>query len=261
MIDNIIETNRWNVPIHFAVTVSEDNRVYKGKPIDDHLEMNGMMYRLKKESGQDMVDVTGTSNLYLNVFKYRGVADSTVYKDENAARLTNNYAAGFLYAADMAKKGGDIPKAIELMNASLNTVPGQWQSYAYLMQLYADLDSLDRVEEIARKAPAGVDVKPMWLTLSNSYWQKNQKQRAYNVLKELMQSDPEYKNAYSQLLNYYYQDREYDSLESMIKTWLASHPDDSSGHEALAELQRLKSLDTSITGVRVKQVDLPPDSH
>ena len=60
MIDNIIETSRWNTPIHFAVTVSDDNRIYKGKPIDDHLEMSGMMYRLKKETIKETVDVDRT---------------------------------------------------------------------------------------------------------------------------------------------------------------------------------------------------------
>ncbi|MCK4495495.1 MAG: hypothetical protein KAU91_04050, partial [Candidatus Aminicenantes bacterium] len=37
MIDNIMETNNWKYPVYFAVTVSGDNKIYKGKPIDDHL--------------------------------------------------------------------------------------------------------------------------------------------------------------------------------------------------------------------------------
>lgn len=262
MIDNIIETANWKTPVHFAVTVSDDNRLYKGKPIDDHLEMNGMMYRVKRETGKDMIDIDGTVRLYRDVFKYRGVGDSTVYKDENAARLTNNYAAGFLYAAEALRKQGRISEAMEMSKQSIQTVPSQWQSYAYLMQMFADLDSLQRVEEIVANAPPSVDIKPMLLTLANDYWSKKKNtSRAYEILNRVLERDPSYKAAYSQLLSYYYQDKQYDSLENVLTRWAAVHPTDAEAQDALAEVRRLKATDTSRTGVKVRQVELPGDSQ
>lgn len=261
MIDNIIETANWKTPVHFAVTVSDDNRMYRGKPIDDHLEMNGMMYRVKRETGKDMIDVDGTTRLYRDVFKYRGVSDTTIYKDENAARLTNNYAAGFIMVSEALRKQGKLSDAIELTKKSISVVPGQWQSYAYLMQIYADMDSIQKVEEIVNTAPASVDIKPMWLTLANDYWSKRKnKDRAYQILNRVLEKDPNYKNAYSQLVNYYYQDKQYDSLENLLTRWSTTHPNEPEAQDALAEVRKLRTTDTSRTGVRVRQVELPPDS-
>ena len=262
MIDNIIETNRWNVPIHFATTVSDDNRLYKGKPIDDHLEMHGMMYRVKKDSGKEMVDIDGTVGLYQNTFRFRGVGDSTVFKDENAARLTNNYSAGFLMASEALRQKGDYNRAIQLARQSLGVVPGQWQTYAYLMQLYADVDSLPRAEEIARSAPRTVDVEMGWIAIAVSLWQnKKDKTRAYQILNGILERNPNHENAYQQLLRIYYQDKQYDSLENLLNRWASTHPNDTDVQSALAEVRRLKSEDTLRTGVRVRQVDVPRDTQ
>lgn len=262
MIDNIIESARWTVPIHFAVTVSDDNRLYKGKSIDDHLEMNGMMYRVKKESGKDMIDVDNTVNLYQNTFRFRGVADSSVYKDENAARLTNNYSAGFIYTSEALRKKGDYAKAIQISRQSIEVVPTQWQSYAYLMQLYADLDSLPQAEEVARRAPAGVNVDIGWVAIATDLWQKKKdKARASQILNGVLERNPNNKEAYQQLIGFYYQDKQYDSLESVISRWVATHPNDMDAQSALNEARRLRLADTLRTGVRVKQVDVPGDSQ
>jgi tetratricopeptide (TPR) repeat protein len=262
MIDNIIETNRWNIPIHFATTVSDDNRLYKGNPIDDHLEMKGMMYRVKKDSGEDMADVDATVDLYQNTFRFRGVGDSTVFKDENATRLTNNYSAGFLMSAEALRKKGDYNRAVQLARQSLDVVPGQWQTYAYLMQLYTDMDSLPRAEEIARNAPSTVDVEMGWIAIAVNLWQtKKDKTRAYQILNDILGRKPNHQDAYQQLVGLYYQDKQYDSLENLLNRWASTHPNDTDVQSALAEVARLKSEDTLRTGVRVRQVDVPRDTQ
>lgn len=257
MIDNIIETNRWKEPIHFAVTVSDHNRLYKGKSIDDHLEMTGMMYRLTRESGRDMIDAEETVRLYTEEYKYRGVADSTIYKDENSARLTNNYAAGFMYAADMMKREGKIEDALKMMRRSIEIVPGSWQSYAYLMQLYSDLDSLDTAAGLLARAPRDGNISQLWVTLANEYWLKQRKNEAYDLLKTRLAVVPDDKTVYGQLMSFYYRDQAYDSLESLLALWLDDHPDDSEASAALTEVRKLTQPDTAATGIEVKQVDVP----
>lgn len=73
MIDDIMETNNWKYPIYFAVTVAGENKIYKGKPIDDHLRMEGMAYRVVKETGNMMVEPEIMRDKLFNVFKFRGV--------------------------------------------------------------------------------------------------------------------------------------------------------------------------------------------
>ncbi|MCX6833402.1 MAG: tetratricopeptide repeat protein, partial [candidate division Zixibacteria bacterium] len=144
----------------------------------------------------------------------------------------------------------------------LGVVPGQWQTYAYLMQLYTDMDSLPRAEEIARNAPRSVDVEMGWIAIATGLWQNNKdKARAYQILNGILERNPNHENAYQQLLRIYYQDKQYDSLENLLGRWASNHPNDTDVQEALAEVRRLKSTDTLRTGVRVRQVDVPRDTQ
>ncbi len=257
LIDNIIETAKFQTPIHFAVTVSQDNRIYRMQPIEDHLEMKGMMFRLKRETGTNMIDLDATIDLYSNVFKYRGVADSTVYKDENAARLTNNYSAGFLYTAEELRKRGDNQKAIDMVNLAIKTVPGEWRSQAYLMQIYADMDSLDRVAEMLKTAPPELDPKSMWQTLASDLYRRGQRDRAIDMLNERLQEDPHFEGAYKQLLSIYFKESMTDSMEKLLDRWIANNPSDTEAISAMKDVQELKQAES---GVKLRQLDVPDTS-
>ncbi len=257
MIDNIIETAKFQTPIHFAVTVSQDNRVYKMKPIEDHLEMKGMMFRLKRETGENMIDLESTINLYKNEFKYRGVADSTVYKDENAARLTNNYSAGFLYAAEELRKKGDSQRAIEMVNLAIEVVPSEWRSYAYLIQIYSDMDSLKKVEELLKTAPKELDPQTMWQTLASDLYRRGQKDRAVQMLNERLAENPHFEGAYKQLLSMYFRDSLVDSMENLLNRWIVQNPNDTEAQNAMQDVLILKETQS---GVKLKQLELPDTS-
>ena len=257
MIDNIIETAKFQTPVHFAVTVSQDNRLYRMKPIEDHLQMKGMMFRLKRETGDNMIDLDATIDLYANVFKYRGVADSSVYKDENAFRLTNNYSAGFLYTAEELRKRGEIQKAIDMVNLAIKTVPGEWRSQAYLMQLYADMDSLQKVEELLENAPPELDPQTMWQTLASDLYRRGQRDRAVDLLNRRLQVDPHFEGAYKQLLSIYFKESLTDSMESVLDRWIVNNPADTEAISAMKDVQALKQTET---GVKLRQLDIPDTS-
>lgn len=255
MIDDIIVTNRWQVPVEFAVTCSDENRVFRGQSVDNHLEINGMMYRLTRESGQDMIDIEGTKDLYVNKFRYRGVSDSTVPKDENTERLTNNYGAGFLYCADRMRRKGDVASAIEMVDKATEVLPHQWQLYGFLAQMYSDLDSLNRVDDILKKAPPDVDLSQVWATLAHTYWSRGDKPRAYTILRTELAKNPANKTAYSQMVTYLYRDSLYDSLATLIEHWLVDNPSDTEASQALEEVKRMAGMDTTKQSVKVKQID------
>ncbi len=261
MIDNIIETDNWKVPIEFAVTVSEDNRRYRGKSLEDHLEMSGMMMRLKQDSGNEMIDLDKTYNLYMDKFKYRGVADPAVYKDENAARLTQNYAAGFIYTADVLRRKGDTQRAIAMTKKSIQVVPTEWRNYALLMQIYADLDSTEEVEHVLDSAPETINKGDLWLTLAADYRRKGKKDRAYKILTEQLDKAPHYEDAFRQMLSYLYQDSAFDSIEVVLKNWIQNNPGDSDAIAAYGELGSLRGTDTTSGSVKLRQMDLPGDSN
>ena len=139
---------------------------------------------LKKDPGNEMIDVDRTYDMYMNKFRYRGVADPAVYKDENADRLTRNYAAGFIYTADVLNRQGDTKRAIAMVEKSMEVVPSEWRNYALLSQIYADMDSLQKVEEILENAPPEVDPQQMWLTLAADMRRRGKKEKSYDILRK-----------------------------------------------------------------------------
>jgi len=261
MIDNIVENaydrtgDSLKVPINFSVTCSEDNRVYRGNSLDNHLEMVGMAYRLVTATGDDMIDDAETQQLYLHTFRFRGISDGTIYKDENTARLTNNYGAGFLYSAELMRKNGDKQGALALARKATQVLPHQWQNWAYLSQMYAELDQLDSAEAVLHEAPDSIDLSQPWGTLAHEYWQNGDKARAYAVLNKVLDKSRDDKNSYQQLLSYFYRDTLYDSLQDLLQRWIEWHPSDTEAQEALFEAQALAGGDSSGLGVRVRQVD------
>jgi hypothetical protein len=109
MIKDIIEANKWQRPIYFAVTCAEDSKI----GLQDFLIMEGLAYRLipvKRRPNQEFINENIMRNqiLYENPgynqnykvgFKYRGLNNKAIFFDENHERMVQNYRSSFLRLA------------------------------------------------------------------------------------------------------------------------------------------------------------------
>src|SRR5262249_18390262 len=83
--------------------------------------LEGLAYRVNRDTLQGDVDVPATTHALYKVFKYRGLFipdgswDSTVFKDENAATLSRNYAAAHINLSVYYRRHGDMKNAIAEM--------------------------------------------------------------------------------------------------------------------------------------------------
>ncbi len=87
MIWRIIKHNWEKRPIYFAVTVPDVNMA----GLKPYLSMEGMAYKLVKSRGYEQFEEEKIKRNLLEVYRYTGVADSTVHKDPVARRLLSNY--------------------------------------------------------------------------------------------------------------------------------------------------------------------------
>ncbi len=106
---SMIMANKFERPIYFAVTVSDDSRIGLNK----YMQMEGMAYRLTPKKGprnteyinekimrEDLFnEPSGYSKTYKPGFKFRGLNDSTVFLNENHKRLVQNYRNSFMRLA------------------------------------------------------------------------------------------------------------------------------------------------------------------
>jgi len=109
----LIKDNYGKRPIYFAVTVSD----YCG--FENHMKGEGMVERLVAESGSMNLNVEQLKkNIYKN-YSYRGIKDSTIFKDKNMTRLLNNYGAPFMKLASYYKSKHEYKESLESMMKGL----------------------------------------------------------------------------------------------------------------------------------------------
>ncbi len=87
MIWRVVKHNWEKRPIYFAVTVPDINMA----GLKPYLSMEGMAYKLVKSRGYEQFEEEKIKRNLLDVYRYTGVADSTVHKDPVARRLLSNY--------------------------------------------------------------------------------------------------------------------------------------------------------------------------
>jgi tetratricopeptide (TPR) repeat protein len=251
MIDNIMETNKWKCPVYFAVTVASENRVYKGNPIDDHLRMEGMAYRVVKEEGRLMVEPDIMRDKLFNVFKFRGVGDPKVHKDENDYRLLANYTSCFLGLADTLRRAQEYDEAIDVASKVSELLPYDWRPYAYLLQLYAESEQPeDAVQEVISRAEVVVEerkslaqeefIERLYFNLGYAYKQRGQTQKAIDSMNKILTINNTFRPALDALVSIYYAEKNKEDLTNLLETWVQNNPDDT---KSMTMLNQLKSPD------------------
>jgi tetratricopeptide (TPR) repeat protein len=251
MIDNILETNNWKYPIYFAVTVAGENKIYKGKPIDDHLRMEGMAYRVVKEEGDMMVEPNIMRDKLFNVFKFRGVNDPRIHKDENDERLLANYTSCFLGLADTLRKAKKYDEAIQVTRKVTQLLPTDWRPYAYLMQLYGETDepqdSIDKVvQQVKQLVQASKElnaqdfIERIYFNLGYTYKQRGQTQKAIDTMNRILAMNKSFRPALEALSSIYYTNQDKEGLIQLFETWVSNNPADA---QAAGMLTNLRSPD------------------
>ena len=251
IIDNILETNQWKCPVYFAVTVAGENRVYQGKPLDDHLRMEGMAYRVIQQEGKLLVEPDIMRDKLFHVFKFRGVNDPKVYKDENDFRLMANYTSCFLSLADTLRRAKDYPEAIQVARRVSELLPYDWRPYAYLLQIYAEQEPggdqiqkiLKQAEEVAQSSPGLVEsdfLEKLYFNLGYTYRQLGRNQNAAEEMKKILTINKKFRPAFEALVSIYYAQKDQPGLIQALENWVANNPEDV---QTAAMLNQVKSPD------------------
>jgi len=124
MVIGILYWNQWQRPIHFAITVSGENRLN----LDPYLQMTGMGLRVVPQKNPG-TDVAALERNLFEVFRFRGVNDPAVFKDEDADRLMGNYMACVLELAQSYEQQGRGPEMERLFNWAKERFPFSWRDY------------------------------------------------------------------------------------------------------------------------------------
>jgi len=228
VVTDIIAQNFKQRPMNFCITSPGSVRMYRGRSIDSLLSMRGMVWRMNRTGGGMRKDIDDCVALLTmpGAFQYRGIADTTVYKDPTSLRLTSNYARMFIQVADSLRNAGELERMEELMRDCVERIPYATDAINYLAAFYSQhnrrQDLIDLIDESVRYG----DEKWLKTLLGRVESGLGNYGRAETILREIMAKNPDYKPPFDELLFMYYENRQYDLLRSLMEDWLTLHPDD-----------------------------------
>ena len=246
-VEHILTANKWRYPVYMTVTVPDESRHFQGRSLDENLSLEGMAYHLIPIRGKNQINFEKTRRLYFDEFNYRGLGDPSVYKDENAVRLTGNYASGFIMLADTLKKAGDLAGAFEFVKKGLQIMPDSYDLYAYGTQILAQMGRTDTMSAFIRDARTE-DKWKLYFNWGISAKVAGRIDDAIQVLELTHQMYPNYADAYRALVALYYQNRNYSKLRVMVIEWVGKHPEDRESQQLLREIQNVSPSDDTAQG-------------
>jgi tetratricopeptide (TPR) repeat protein len=236
MILDILRANNWVRPIFFAVTVSTDN--YVG--LRDYFQMEGMVFRLTKNEARDQMDLARTHHNLWDVYQYRGIADSTVYKDPQTSNLLRNYSAAFQQMAILHYQAKDYQQAIDEMEKyrSLKITDGVWER-SLLTQFYADAGQYETAEDMANELATNFETFDGYIILSDAQRRKGADftDQAIETLERGVTQHSSYAKGYEQLAKLYFSSNDTAGAIRSLERWQQVAPADSMVGQTLRDLQ------------------------
>ncbi|MBI5472942.1 MAG: DUF2723 domain-containing protein [Ignavibacteriae bacterium] len=228
MVQDIVFTNKWQVPIYFAVTCSPDSKI----GLDEYLWFNGLAWRLEPHKIPDEYRGVNIDILEQNVFnepegfsqtpqygyKFRGIADTTVYYDENTTRLMINYRSAFirvaLYHANVSNKGERALAALDRMEAVIprKKIPMGWELTSDIAAFYNRLGKTDKYNELI------AEVEPQCLAAIDRHeYSLNSYYNPVRVLLEIYDTRKDYQSSIDLLKKVQMQNPGIQGVEERVK--------------------------------------------
>ena len=132
MVDEIVIENKWHVPIYFSAPPYAESPL----KLREHAVADGQLYRLEREPDSGLVDLEHSYDLFMNTYRFDGLENAEVFRDDNATGVYAGLAMSSLRVFDELVQRGDRERAEALMNRFITAIPEFWQAYVSMAELY-----------------------------------------------------------------------------------------------------------------------------
>ncbi len=138
MVLDMLQTNQWERPIYFAVTVGDS--YYLG--LQKYFELTGLAYQVTpvaSENGEPRVNVEKMYDNMMHKFRFGNMNKKGIYIDENLMRMCRTHRMMFSYLAEELVKRKDYERAVEVLDYAEEQLPGYNISHDYTSASMAGL--------------------------------------------------------------------------------------------------------------------------
>jgi hypothetical protein len=229
-----LEHDGWRKQPYFAVTVPE----HAG--LDPYFSLEGLVYRVNRDSLEDPVDVPVTMNSLYKVFLYRGLFnadgswDAKVFKDDNAATLSRNYAAAHLQLAFWYRRRNDLHRSIAEMERVARMFPDYTEVLIPLGGFYMDAGdtakALDLFQRLAARNPTNPEAR-YYYGVTLLY--RDRLDDAMHEFDAAITLDPNYNLPYYGAYLGLWEHGQRERSLSYLERWVSSHPNDNQALQLL----------------------------
>ena len=242
MIEQIILANRWKYPVYFSSTVPSRDRV----GLDKHLKMEGLVLKVVPEQGEGMIDRKKTHSLLWDVYRYDGINDLDVEKDEIAANLLAYLPERFIDLATSYSDFGETEKAMVELKKAIELIPHYFRSYLLLSQIYKEFgepekekevlkQGVEHLEKLVMKRPEIITYKVSLAFLSQV---QGDLEKAERMLREAFELNPREGMIQQSLVNVYVLTGQLEKAREVLRKWLEFNPRDQKAQNTLNRLNK-----------------------
>lgn len=163
---DMLQTNNWERPIYYAVTVSSDQYVN----LDGYFQQTGLANQIVPLNTKDNSLTINTEKMYDNVmnkFKWGGVDKPGIYLDENSLRMCKSYRVVLFgkLAVALANEG-EKEKALNVLDRCMEVLPAENVPMDYsalsIGELYHALGQTEKGDEVLDQIAANSVTNLNW---------------------------------------------------------------------------------------------------
>jgi tetratricopeptide (TPR) repeat protein len=253
MVLHIVQNNYPARPIHFAVTVGDENMM----GLEKYLIMEGMVYTLVEEKKNKEIDAAATAHMVDSVYRFRGLGDPSLFVDLNTEGLLTNYSAtnfrlvmwaqeklGVIQhqlddlkkaapsdstkaaiAAKEKERDEKIAFAEKYLQLNAKILPREWRNNYYGAQLYQAVKDYAKAEVYYQK---GLKEAPnprfFGSNLAQLYMEENKYAQAESLLNSLKSGAPNDFELWYGLSDLYQKRGDLKKAHDVLSEWLRANP-------------------------------------
>lgn len=241
MVAQIIDRNVGRRPVLFSVTVPTDARTYRGQRLDPMLELRGLTFEVRPTGGGLTMDLDAGLAFLRDPeqFRLRGLADSTIFKDDNQTRLTANYSISLRIVADTLIRAGRFADAEALLRRVVFEIPhAARDAMPMLVEVYEQQGKVDALKELVPLAGAE-QAKDIRASIGRTLMEAGRAAEADSELSALLGDAPTYRPAFDLRMALLMKQRQRESIREVLSTWVRNNPHDQTAATALRLIDSL----------------------
>ncbi len=236
---DIIEANQWRRPLYLAVTVPDQMN------LDRRLVLEGLVFRISPQDiGIRLDEELMRKNMYETydmggILTPDGKTDESFYKDINASRLVQNYAATNYTFAFWYRQTDRMDEAVRLMERAHAVSPQFMEATRWLGQFYIESGQIEKAEayyvDATEEYPADAEMR---YRLGRVRMIAGKLDQAIADLRHAIELNRSFRDAYLALADVYARLGKLAERDAVLRSWLEVAPDDRAVREYFEQQRR-----------------------